>query len=97
MYFTDAGRAVKATFAPGVLGPLEMLDRIRDVHVFAVDPRRVEGVVEQSSGGSDERLASLVLRVPRLLTHDHDVRGARSFAEDGLGAELIEMAPATSL
>jgi len=90
------GRPMKAALAPRILGPLEMLDGVRDVHVIAVDPRRIERAVEQSPGWTDERLPSLVLGVAWLLTHDHHVRGARPFTEDGLGAELIQMTAPTS-
>ena len=39
---------VNAALGTRFPGPLEVLDRIRDVHVVAVYPRRIERVIEQS-------------------------------------------------
>src|SRR4051812_29058869 len=36
-------RLVNSSLRPRVLGPFEVLHRVRDVYVFTIDPRGVEG------------------------------------------------------
>src|SRR5512146_1801350 len=93
----SARRLVDAPLGASVLGPLEVLDGVRDVHVIAVDACRVEGMVEEPPRRPDERPSGLVLRVTRLLPDRHDLCGGRTFAEHGLGAELVQIAAATPL
>src|SRR5690348_2483553 len=54
--------------------PLEVLDRVRDVDLPAVDPREIERLVEQAPRRPDERAALLVLLVARLLADEHHRR-----------------------
>src|SRR5207247_9588706 len=50
-----------------------------------------EGTIKQLAGRPDERPATQVLVVARLLTDEHDPRVSLAFAEDGLGRALIEV------
>src|SRR5205823_5881803 len=61
--------------------PLEVLDRIRDVHRLAVDAGLLERVVEDAAGGTDERFALEVLAVARLLSDHHDLRAGTALSE----------------
>jgi len=72
--------------------PLEVLDRVRDVGRRPVDPRGLEGLVEEAAGRADEWLASLVLLVAGLLAHEHHLGRSRPFSEDGLRRRLPERA-----
>jgi hypothetical protein len=82
---------VKTPFAAPY--PLEMLDRIGDVCVLARDSRFRKGLVEHTSRRSDERTSLAIFLIARLLANKHDVRLRRAFAEDGLRASFIEVAP----
>src|SRR5215211_8782694 len=50
--------------------PTEVLDRVSDVHLVAIEPGVGEASVEQLPGWTDERVAFEVLTVTRLLTDD---------------------------
>src|SRR5581483_4997947 len=63
---------------------LEMLDDVRDVHVFARDADLDQGIVEQFSCGTDEGMTAQVLAVAGLLADHEDARRLRAFAEHGL-------------
>ena len=78
-----------ALFAAGL--PLEMLDRVGDVHGAAVDPGRLQRVVEDASRGPDERCPLLVLLVAGLLTHQRHDGGNGALAEDRLGGAPVEV------
>ena len=66
--------------------PLEVLDRVGDVDLVAVDAGGGERLVEQAPRGADERMALFVLLVAGLLADEHDARVTRPLAEDGLRA-----------
>lgn len=87
---------VQSTLGARVARPLEVLHRIRDIDIVAVDARGIERVIEQTASGADEGSALLVLLVARLFTHDHDARRPRPLAEHRLGPHLPQMAAATS-
>ena len=72
--------------------PLEVLDGVRDVDVDAVDPRRLERLVEQPARRADERLPGLVLLVAGLLAHEHHLGRPRPLSEHGLRPHLPEVA-----
>jgi diguanylate cyclase (GGDEF)-like protein len=76
--------------------PLEVLDRVRDIRVRAVDLGFGERLVEQPAGGADERPAGTILLVARLLADEHHVRGQRPFPEHRLRPDLPEMAAAAA-
>src|SRR5690606_26767146 len=61
----DVGRAMQPPLAPR--HPLEVLHDVRDIDVAALDACRLERVVEQLSGGPDERSAGEILAVSRHL------------------------------
>ena len=71
--------------------PLEVLHRVGDVGLTPIDTGFLEGAIEQLAGRPDERPATQVLVVARLLTDEHDPRVSLAFAEDGLGRALIEV------
>ena len=48
-YLAGVWRLVQSPRAASIASPLEMLHRVRDVHIFARDTRGVEGPVEQLS------------------------------------------------
>ena len=77
--------------------PLEVLHGVRHVDLLAVEPGVGDRLVEDPARGSDERLASLVLLVARLLADHHQPRGGGTGAEDGLGGALPQTAAAAVL
>src|SRR5262249_13547092 len=74
---------------------LEMLHRIGDEYLRAIEPRIHECAVEHATGRSDEWLAGEVLVVARLLADEHQWRRGRSFAGDDLGGVAIKRTPGT--
>ena len=64
--------------------PLEVLHRVGDVEVLAIDAGRLERAVEQPAGGADEGQSLLVLLVARLLAHQHHPRVRVAGAEHRL-------------
>ena len=72
--------------------PLEMLDGVGHPNPRPVDPGLGETAVEQLSGGSDKRMAGLILGVARLLADQHDRRVRRTLAEHRLGGVAVERA-----
>ena len=64
--------------------PLEVLDRVGEVDLVAVEAGGGERLVEQAARGADERVALFVLLVAGLLADEHDARVTRALAEDGL-------------
>jgi len=94
--FSGVWSLVDAAFAPCVLRPFEVLHGVCDVDILARDAGRVEGAVEKLARGPHERPSGFVLGVSRLLSDDDDLGVARTFTEDRLRAELVEVAPATS-
>src|SRR5581483_557648 len=72
--------------------PLEMLHDVRDVHTAAIDARLVERFVEKAARRSDEGAACEIFAIARLLADQHDGRALPALAEDGLCAELVEIA-----
>ena len=76
--------------------PLEVLDRVRDVGRTAVDPDRLERLVEDAPRRADERLARAVLLVARLLADEHRGRVHRPLPEHRLGADLPQVAALTA-
>ena len=72
--------------------PLEMLDGIGDVRDFPVDAGFLERLVEELSGGSDERASLQIFAVAGLLADEHEPRRAPTFAEDGLRAAPPQVA-----
>src|SRR5690348_4322724 len=75
--------------------PLEVLHRVRDVHVVAIDARLLERAVQQLSGRTDKRMTRPILLIPRLLADYHDTRLLGSFAEYCLRAQSPEVTPTT--
>ena len=78
-----AGRLVQAALAAQL--PLEVLHRVGDVEMLAIDAGRLERPVEELPGRADEGQALLVLLVARLLAHQHDARMRVARAEHRLG------------
>src|SRR5687768_13558674 len=74
--------------------PLEVLDGVGHVGEPPVDLRVREALVEEPSGGADERPPLLILAVAGLLAHEQNARLRGAFAEDGLSARLPERAGA---
>jgi hypothetical protein len=72
--------------------PLEVLDRVREIHVAPLDLRVGERLVEDASGRSDERVAGEVLAVAGLLAHQHHAGRRRAFPEHGLRRPTVEIA-----
>jgi hypothetical protein len=64
--------------------PLEMLDRVGDVHASAVDAGSLEAIVEDSARRPDEWAALTVLAVAGLLADQHDRRVGGTVAEHRL-------------
>src|SRR5436305_4679452 len=87
-------RGVHAPLA--ALLELEVLDRVGDVDVGAVDPNGLEAAVELAPGGPDERPPLPVLAIARLLADHHDAGLLQALAEDGLRRVAPEVAAAAA-
>ena len=66
-----------------------MLDRVRDVNLFAINSRFFERAIHDFSRGADERFAGDVFVIAWLFADEHDRRFFRAFAKNGLGCVLI--------
>ena len=80
-HLSSVRRLVQAAFGPRVARPLEVLYRIGDIDIVALDPRGVERMIEQTTGGSHKGPALLVFLIAGLLTHDDDARRSRALPE----------------
>lgn len=94
-HLADVRSLVQAALGARIARPLEVLYRIRDVDVVAVDARRVERVIEQPAGGANKWASLFVLLVARLLTDDDDARRSRPLAEHSLRPHLPQVAAPT--
>jgi len=65
--------------------PLEVLDRVGDVGVGAVDARFLQRLVEQPARRPHERPPFEILLVAWLLPHQDQSGGLQAFAEHRLG------------
>ena len=72
--------------------PLEMLDDVGDVGLFAIYPGVFERIVEKLAGRTNKRFAGQIFFVARLLADKQDGRASRAFAENGLRAAFPEVA-----
>lgn len=81
-----------APLAPGL--PFEMLHRVGDIGLRALDAGLGQRAVEQLPGWADEGMAGAVLGIARLLPNQQQGRGHRAFAEHGLRAGAMERAGA---
>jgi len=86
-----------ATLRASVSRPLEVLHRVCEVHVIAVNPDCVKRTIEQFAGRSDEVVSLFVLDVARLFPDKHDACAARTLTKNSLCSALEQIAPATSL
>src|SRR5258708_21530069 len=86
-------RLVDPPFAPRVRRPLEVLHRVRDVRLLAVDAGAFEHAIQEPAGGTYERVSLTVFLVARLLTDDHHLGRRRALAEHGLRTDAPEKAP----
>lgn len=71
--------------------PFEVFDSIGDIDFPTRNSRFFQGGIQQCSGGADERPASLIFPITRLLSDEHD-RRVGALTEDGLCTELPEIA-----
>lgn len=72
--------------------PLEMLHRIGDEHLAAIDAGCGDRPVEHAPGGAHERPALQVFLVPRLLADHHQPRPRRAFARNDLRRIAVKRA-----
>src|SRR5690348_11146255 len=79
------------------LGPLEVLDRVGQVHAVAAEAGFGQRPVEDPARRAGERTALLVLLVAWLLSHQRDFCVGRAFAEDGPRRALVQAAPRAAL
>ena len=79
-----------AAFAAGL--PLEMFHGVGDVNFLAVDAGFHKRVIEQLACGADERFSGKIFLVAWLFAHEHELAVRCAFPENGLGAELPEIA-----
>jgi hypothetical protein len=75
---------------------LEVLDRVGDVDRLALETRFGQGLVEYLAGRTDERRALAIFLISRLFADEHDPRGGRASAEDGLRGVTVEVAAGTA-
>ncbi len=88
-HFGAVRRVVDATLPTRV--PLEVLDRVGDVHIAARNAGLLEGIVEHSACRPDERRTFLVLLVAGLFTDQEEMSADRAIAEHGLGRSRVEI------
>jgi len=74
-----------------------MLDDIRDECRLAIDPGRLEDIVQELSGGPDEGRTGEILPVSRLLTNEHPSCGYRPDPEHRLGGARPQVARSTGV
>ena len=60
--------------------PFEVLHRVGDVNLIAIDSRFFQRPVENFSSRADERSTSEILLIPRLFAQEHKPRAFGSFA-----------------
>ena len=92
-----SGSLVDPPLARALLGELEVLDRVGDVGLLAVDARVAQRAVEQDPGGPDERQAAPVFLVTGLLADEHQPGRRRTSPEDGLRRVDVQRAAAALL
>src|SRR5947199_2336107 len=68
---------------------LEVLDRVGDVELLALETRFGQRLVKHLAGRTDEWRALPIFLIPRLFSDEHDPRGGRASAEDGLRGVAI--------
>src|SRR5438309_1719158 len=69
--------------------PFEMLHRVGDINLFAIDSRFLERAVHDFSGRTNERFPGNIFVIPRLLANEHDRRFLWTFAKYRLGGVLV--------
>ena len=77
--------------------PPEVLDHVGHIDVGTIDPRILQGAVEDPAGGTDERVALHVLAVARLLADEHHAGSLRALTEDGPRRVEVQVAALTAL
>src|SRR5207245_1377167 len=75
---------------------LEVLDRVGDVELLALEPRFGQRLVKHLAGRTDERRALPIFLIPRLFSDEHDPCGGRAPAEDGLRGVAVQIAAGTA-
>ena len=71
---------------------LEVLHRVGDEDLFAIDARLLQRLVEHTTGWTDEGMAIEIFIVARLLANQHQRRMSRALSGNRLGGELGEIA-----
>src|SRR5580765_1049690 len=75
---------------------LEVLDRVGDVDLFALQPGFGQRPVEHLARRPDERRSLKIFLIAGLLADEHDPRAGRPKAEDGLRGVAVELAALAS-
>jgi hypothetical protein len=68
--------------------PFEVLNRIGDINVVAINASGLKRFVEELSCGTNERPPLQVFLIARLFTHEHHLGTNAAFAKHGLSASL---------
>src|SRR5258707_10004184 len=89
-------RLVDPPFTPRVRRPLEVLHRVGDVRLLAVDAGALEHAIQEPAGGTYERMPLTVFLVARLLTDDHHLGRRRALPEHGLRTDAPDKAPSAA-
>lgn len=100
VHFADRGLLVQPKFATWF--PLEVLHSVRDVNLFAIDPRFRQTAVQKHASRADKRATSNVFLISRLLANHHQSGSLAStapfhLAEDGLGRPPVKITALTPL
>jgi hypothetical protein len=88
--FRVRGFLVNAPLAP--FFELEMLDRVRYVHLCTIDVRRFESTIKHAAGRTDERLPREIFFVAGLLAYKDDASLRTAFTEDCLRGVPVQLA-----
>jgi hypothetical protein len=94
-YFECVWLLVETDFAPWL--PLEMLDRVGDIHLSAIDACRLKALIKKLTGGPNERFSLHIFAITRLFPNQEDSGMGCAFAKDDLGRFPVHVASATVL
>ncbi len=78
---------VQPDFAPRF--PLEMLHRIGDVDLGAIDAGGLQALIKQLTGRPNKRLSLLIFAITRLFAHQKNSGMGSAFAKNDLGRIAI--------
>src|SRR5439155_18592880 len=83
---------VDASFSALIWRPVEMLYHIRNIYITSRDADLCQGLVQQLSGRTHERMTSEIFSISGLLANEDDFSMCVPFAEHRLGSSFPKVA-----